>query len=75
MVKGKGMIDRPPEYGLTCDCGMRITGTNEKGTISLVKKHFETGEFHREYLSFNGITLKTNLHLMIDAIIKSREKN
>jgi hypothetical protein len=44
------MIDRPPEYGITCHCGMRITGTNEKGLVSLMKKHFETGEYHISYL-------------------------
>ena len=68
------MIDRPPEFTIVCDCGMKITGTNEKGTISLINKHFETGEFHREYISFNGITLKSNLHLMIDEIIELRGK-
>jgi hypothetical protein len=53
MVKGKGMIDRPPEYGLTCDCGMRITGTNENGTISLMKRHLESGKYHTAYLLLN----------------------
>jgi hypothetical protein len=51
MVKGKAMIDRPPEYGMTCHCGMRITGTNEKGLVSLFKKHYETGEYHIAYES------------------------
>ena len=49
MVKGEAMIDRPPEYGMTCHCGMRITGTNEKGLVSLFKKHYDTGEYHLAY--------------------------
>jgi hypothetical protein len=54
MVKGKAMIDRPPEYGLTCNCGMRITGTNENGTVSLMKKHLESGKYHTAYLLRNN---------------------
>ena len=54
MAKGEAMIDRPPEYGLTCNCGMRITGTNENGTISLMKRHLESGKYHTAYLLHNG---------------------
>ena len=45
------MIDRPPEYGMTCHCGMRITGTNEKGLVSLFAKHWASGEYHIAYES------------------------
>jgi len=47
------MIDRPPEYQLTCNCGMRITGTNENGVISLLKRHIESGVFHTGYMLRN----------------------
>ena len=50
----EAMIDRPPEYGLTCNCGMRITGTNENGTISLMKKHLESGKYHTAYSLLNN---------------------
>lgn len=49
------MIDRPPEFELTCDCGMKITGTNENGVISLLKRHRESGVFHTGYLLVNKI--------------------
>lgn len=49
------MIDRPPEYQLTCNCGMRISGTNENGTISLMKRHLESGKFHTAYLLHNKL--------------------
>ena len=45
------MIDRPPEYNLTCYCGMKISGTNEKGLVSLLKKHITSGVFHTAYMS------------------------
>ena len=70
------MIDRPPEYGMTCHCGMRITGTNEKGLVSLIKKHTETGEYHLAYLSLpgNSSLTKSESEIVIDTIILSREK-
>ena len=76
VVGGKEMIDRPPEYGMTCHCGMRITGTNEKGLVSLIKKHTETGEYHLAYLSLpgNSSSTKSESEIVIDTIILSREK-
>ena len=50
------MIDRPPEYQLTCNCGMKISGTNENGVISLLKKHIESGMFHTGYMLRNKFT-------------------
>lgn len=47
------MIDRPPEYQLTCNCGMRISGTNENGLLSLMKRHLDTGTLHSAYLLVN----------------------
>ena len=47
------MIDRPPEYGMTCHCGMRITGTNEKGLVSLFAKHWASVEYHIAYESLH----------------------
>lgn len=44
------MIDSPPEYSLSCCCGVKITGTNENGLISLMKKHIESGRYHLAYL-------------------------
>jgi hypothetical protein len=52
----KVMIDRPPEYQITCNCGMRISGTNENGVISLLQKHMESGLFHTGYLLVNKFT-------------------
>ena len=34
---------------------MRISGTNENGVISLMKRHLETGKYHTAYLLFNGL--------------------
>ncbi len=48
------MIDRPPEYELTCYCGMKITGTNENGVVSLLNRHTESGIFHINYLQTLG---------------------
>ena len=55
MAKGEAMIDRPPEYQMTCNCGMRITGTNENGLISLIKRHLDTGTWHSAYLLVNKL--------------------
>jgi hypothetical protein len=54
VAKGEAMIDTPPGYGITCNCGMRISGTNENGVISLMKRHLETGKYHTAYLLHNG---------------------
>ena len=49
------MIDRPPEFQVTCNCGMRISGTNENGVISLLKRHMESGVFHTGYMLRNKL--------------------
>ena len=69
------MIDRPPEYGMTCHCGVRITGTNEKGLVSLFKKHYESGDYHVAYEKLTK-TSSTQSHqeFVVDQIILSREK-
>jgi hypothetical protein len=75
MDKGEAMIDRPPEYGMTCHCGMRITGTNEKGLVSLLKKHFESGEYHLAYLSIQKDSLtKSESEIAVDQAILLRGK-
>ena len=74
MVKGEAMIDRPPEYGMTCHCGMRITGTNEKGVVSLFKKHYESGEYHVAYESTQSSSPKSEQEIVIDKAIATREK-
>ena len=51
------MIDSPPEFQLTCNCGIRISGTNENGVISLLKRHIESGVFHTGYLLVNKFEL------------------
>ena len=51
------MIDTPPEFQLTCNCGMRISGTNENGVISLLKRHIESGVFHTGYMLRNKFEL------------------
>jgi hypothetical protein len=35
---------------------MRITGTNENGVISLLKRHIESGVFHTGYMLRNKFT-------------------
>ena len=68
------MIDRPPEYQLTCNCGMRISGTNENGVISLLKKHIETGQFHTGYMSRNRFTYDgTELEEILSEISSMRK--
>ena len=57
MAKGEAMIDSPPEFQLTCNCGIRISGTNENGVISLLKRHIESGVFHTGYLLANKFEL------------------
>jgi len=51
------MIDSPPEFQLTCNCGIRISGTNENGVISLLMRHIESGVFHTGYLLANKFEL------------------
>jgi len=53
MVRGETMIDSPPEFQLTCNCGIKISGTNENGVISLLKRHIESGVFHTGYMLRN----------------------
>jgi hypothetical protein len=47
------MIDSPPEFQVTCNCGMKISGTNENGVISLLKRHIESGVYHTGYMLRN----------------------
>ena len=76
------MIDRPPEYQMVCHCGMKITGTNEKGLISLLAKHYETGEYHIAYELADADRLSKNKaartysqqEILIKKIMLSREK-
>ena len=51
------MIDSPPEFQLTCNCGIKISGTNENGVISLLMRHIESGVFHTGYLLANKFEL------------------
>jgi hypothetical protein len=75
MVGGERMIDRPPEYNMACHCGMKISGTNEKGLVSLLKKHFESGEYHLAYLSVQkDSTTKSESEKLVDIAISLREK-
>ena len=69
------MIDRPPEYQMTCHCGMKISGTNEKGLVSLLKKHFDSGEYHLAYLSIQkDSSEKSESEIVVDKAISLREK-
>jgi len=69
------MIDRPPEYGVTCNCGMRITGTSEKGLVSLAKKHIETGEYHISYLFIKDMKWgQVEVEDVVYTAIRKREK-
>ena len=68
------MIDRPPEYSLTCHCGMRISGTNEKGLVSLLAKHWASGEYHRTYEALQSEPKDYEQEEIIDTIMESREK-
>ena len=69
------MIDSPPEYQLTCNCGMRISGTNENGVVSLLMKHIETGVFHTSYMLRNKFTYNnTELEDILSGIKTMRKK-
>jgi hypothetical protein len=59
VVEGEAMIDSPPEYQLTCNCGVKISGTNENGLVSLMKRHLESGKFHTAWMHFNDIKENT----------------
>ena len=48
------MIGDPPEYSLDCNCGIKISGTNENGLVSLMKKHLETGKYHTAWMLVNN---------------------
>jgi hypothetical protein len=55
MAKGETMSDsvyaysEPPHYAKTCNCGVVISGTSEKGLQSLIKRHKEKGSIHLEW--------------------------
>ena len=49
------MIGDPPQYQITCNCGIRISGNSEKGLVSLVKLHLESGIYHTAYVFFNRL--------------------
>ena len=42
-----------PNFTITCQCGIAITGQSEKGVHTLLRKHKEKGPFHLEY---EGVT-------------------
>ena len=69
------MIDRPPEYELSCYCGMKITGTNENGVVSLLNRHIESGIFHTNYLQTLAWAQAKQLHMskedLLDNILGS----
>ena len=68
------MIDSPPEFQLTCNCGIKISGTNENGVISLLKRHIESGVFHTGYMLRNKITPgKTELEEILSEISTLRK--
>lgn len=69
------MIDRPPEYCLTCNCGMRVSGTNENGVISLMRKHIESGRFHASYIERGKFTIGDSaLEQMLEAIPSTKKE-
>ena len=68
------MIDRPPEYELTCNCGMKITGTNENGVISLLQRHIESGLFHTAYMLVNKFEYGDTEYERILSEVKSMRK-
>lgn len=69
------MIDSPPEYQLTCNCGMRISGTNENGVVSLLIKHIEKGVFHTGYMQRNRFVYDdTELEDILSKIKTMRKK-
>ena len=47
--EGVPIINTPPAYSITCECGLTIGGTAEKGIHTLLKRHKEKGIFHEEY--------------------------
>jgi len=55
MARGEEMIGGLPQYQITCNCGMRITGLNEKNLVSLVKLHLESGIYHTAYVFLNRL--------------------
>lgn len=77
------MIDKPPEYQMVCHCGMKISGTNEKGLVSLFVKHYKTGEYHIAYELIQANKLSKNnqakmfseQEIVINKAILSREKS
>jgi hypothetical protein len=75
LVGGKAMIDSPPEYQVTCNCGMRISGTNENGVVSLLMKHIEAGAFHTGYMLRNKFIYDdTELEEILSLIKDTRKK-
>jgi hypothetical protein len=54
---------------------MKISGTNEKGLVSLLKKHFDSGEYHLAYLSIQkDSSEKSESEIVVDKAISLREK-
>jgi len=69
------MIGEPPRYQITCNCGMRISGNNENGLVSLVKLHLESGVYHTAYVYLNKfIPGDSELERTIKEAVSIKEK-
>jgi hypothetical protein len=62
--KGEGM--NPPNYSITCNCGITIGGNNEKGLVELVKLHNENGRWHLMWKNYFNIVQKTEYEERIE---------
>jgi hypothetical protein len=60
-------VKEAPYYSLVCSCGIRITGNSEKGLVSLVKRHIESGAIHMQWVKFNNITDSIEWERMFNA--------
>jgi hypothetical protein len=56
----------PPNYSITCNCGITIGGNNEKGLVELVKLHNENGRWHLMWKNYYNIIQKTEIEERIE---------
>ncbi len=49
MNEGIYTYNEPPHYSKSCNCGITIIGSSEKGLQSLIKRHIEKGSIHLEW--------------------------
>lgn len=64
-------MSEPPHYSITCECGITISGTSERGLSSLLKRHKKDGVLHTQWDNLKNKFGK----IMIDDIPQKETSN